>query len=177
MREGMISQLRAERDHGNVEICISRCPNSLQGIQMITIPRWSAHDVRDWKHLCILNENGKRELNPVTCVLINYTLAIGVNEITEDNIDEVFCLVALLEAVYGAVLTTTKNTPLFITRDDVARHIGLRTESPPIALSDFWNQMLVINRNKNSVGMREANGGTTALQVCRGRTREPREAD
>jgi hypothetical protein len=62
-----------------------------------TIPRWEMHEVKDWKQLYVATDDGAKELHLVTSVLINYTMAIGVNEITEDNIDDVSCRIALLE--------------------------------------------------------------------------------
>lgn len=40
------------------------------------------------EQLYVATDDGAKELNLVTSVLINYTMAIGVNEITEDNIDD-----------------------------------------------------------------------------------------
>src|SRR5262245_23079251 len=105
-----------------------------------TFPRWEMHEVKDWKNLYVSNNGGANELNLVTSVLINYTMAIGVNEITEDNLDDVACRVALWEAIVGTALTTGEKK-IFITRDDVARHVGLRTESASIELEEFWARM------------------------------------
>jgi hypothetical protein len=127
-----------------------------------TFPRWLMHEVRDWQQLYVVNENGTKELNLVTTTLINYTILIGVSKITDDNVDDVSCRVALLESVNGTVLRAGEKR-IFITRDDVARHIGLRTESAEIELAEFWAQTCKLNRQAHSVALREANGNTTAL--------------
>src|SRR6188768_2417067 len=113
--------------------------------QFPTFPLWSMHDVKDWKQLYVAADGGVNELNFVTTLLINYTMVIGVSEITEDNVDDVACRVALLEAVCGTALLKGKKR-IFITRDDVARHIGLRTESANIGLTEFWAKMRNFNR-------------------------------
>src|SRR5258705_181643 len=64
-------------------------------------PRWVMHEVKDWQQLYVANENGTKELNLVTATLINYTMMIGVNKITDDNVDDVSCRVALLQSVFG----------------------------------------------------------------------------
>ena len=120
------------------------------------------HEVKNWKQLYVTNDDGAEELNLVTSVLINYTMVIGVSEITENNIDDVSCRVALFEAVFGTVLMKGEKR-IFITRDDVARHIGLRTEAAKIELDEFWARMRNFNRQKHSVGLREANEYSTAL--------------
>lgn len=129
-----------------------------------TFPRWQMHDVRDWEQLYVAGENGTETLNLVTATLINYTLVIGVSEITDDNIDEVSCRIALLEAVHGPSLRSgTKN--IFMTRDDVARHVGLRTEATNTTPDKFWTQMRARNREERSMGHREANGNCSAFDA------------
>jgi hypothetical protein len=118
------------------------------------------HEIKDWQQLYIANENGTEELNLVTATLINYTMVIGVNKITDGNVDDVSCRIALL--VNGSVLTAGEKQ-IFITRDDVARHIGLRTESEEIELANFWTRMCNLNCQEHSRGLREANGNATAL--------------
>lgn len=74
----------------------------------------------------------------------------------------VSCRIALLEAVVGTMLKKGERR-IFITRDDVARHIGLRTESAKIELYEFWARMRNFNRQEHSAGLREANGYSTAF--------------
>jgi hypothetical protein len=132
-----------------------------------TIPRWSMHAVANWQELYIAEEDGSKHLNLVTSVLINYTMAIGINEITEDNLDEVSCRVLLLEAAYGPTLKMGQRA-VFMTRDDVARHVGLRTESEPLELEKFWGRMRSRIRRENSVGPLDCNQGSTALSSLYG---------
>jgi hypothetical protein len=120
------------------------------------------HEVKEWQQLYVADDNGTEELNSVTATLINYTLLIGVNKITDDNVDDVSCRIALLETVNGNVLSAGEKR-IFITRDDVARHIGLRTEAAEIELAEFWAQMCKMNGQAHSAGLREINGNATAL--------------
>jgi hypothetical protein len=127
-----------------------------------TFPRWEMHEVKDWRQLYVTNQDGTRELNYVTTALINFTMVIGVNKITDDNVDDVSCRMALAQSIYGTVLSMGEKK-IFITRDDVARHIGLRTESTEIELASFWARMCNFNRQEDCLGLREANGNATAL--------------
>jgi hypothetical protein len=101
-------------------------------------------------------------LNLVTATLINHTMIIGVNHITDDSVDDVSCRIALLQSVVGTSLWVGEKKQIFITRD-VARHIGLRTDSEEIDLANFWARMCNVNRQERSLGLREANGSVTAL--------------
>lgn len=131
-------------------------------ITIKTIPRWTMHDVKDWHQLYVANGDGINDLNLVTSTLINYTMIIGINEINEDNLDDVSCRIALVEAIIGTTLMK-ENKRLFITRGDVARHIGLRTEAVQMELANFWAEMRNYNRQNHSAGLREANDDRTAL--------------
>jgi len=124
-----------------------------------TFPRWVMHDVKDCEQLYVANKDGTTELNLVTTALINSTMVIGVNKITDDNVDDVSCRIALLQSIYGTLLfveSEEDKKPIFITRDDVARHIGLETEAKEIELASFWAQMRNFNRQENCAGLREA---------------------
>jgi hypothetical protein len=120
------------------------------------------HAVKEWQELFVATDNGKQELNLVTSTLINYTMAIGVSQVSEQNIDEVSCRIALLESIFGAVLSKN-GAQIFITRADVARHVGLRTEAPDIELAVFWQRMRALNVANQTAGLRSANESASAL--------------
>jgi hypothetical protein len=128
---------------------------------MRTFPKWSAHNVKEWASILVATPTGEPQVNPVSAAIINYTMVVGLSEITAENADEVFMRFALLEAVRGAVLTLD-DRPLFITYEDVQRHVGLRTEAPEKTLAEFWRD-LQIGSIPIGTGHLEANGGLPAL--------------
>ena len=133
---------------------------------MHTFPKWSAQSVKEWDSILIAKPTGEPPVNPVSAAIINYTMVVGLSEITAENAGEVFMRIALLEAVRGTVLTL-EDRPLFITYEDVQRHIGLRTEAPEKTLAEFW-QDLQIGSIPIGTGHLEANGGLSALAAFSG---------
>lgn len=107
---------------------------------MRTFPKWSAQNVKEWDSILVVTPTGEPQVNPVSAAIINYTMVVGLSEITAGNAGEVFMRIALLEAVRGTVLTL-EDRPLFITYEDVQRHVGLRTEAPEKTLFEFWREL------------------------------------
>ncbi len=126
-------------------------------------PRWSAHAVEDWNRILVREPSGETQVNPVSAVIINYTRMIGIDEITPDNVDEVFMRVATLEAIRGTILSLGDH-PLFITREDILMHVGLRAEADRKTLDEFW-RFLMAETIPIGTGHLEANGGVTALNA------------
>lgn len=124
-----------------------------------TLPRWHMHEVQGWDKLYVTDANGKSELNPVTIMLINYTMAIGIGEISNENVDDVSCRIALLEAVLGT------EGGKHVTRADVVRHVGLRTEVEHKDLPTFWKMICNLNRQHNSLENSEAERELTDLSA------------
>lgn len=81
---------------------------------------WDISKVENYKEL---TENG---LNSVTNALIWGTMAIGMREITSKNWERFYKRLHILERVKGAFLVSGGN-PVYLTKDDVKRHIGLTT--------------------------------------------------
>jgi hypothetical protein len=52
------------------------------------LPKWEAHNVRDWKDLFVKNDEGRVELNEATAMVINYTAVIGIPEINRENTED-----------------------------------------------------------------------------------------
>lgn len=131
--------------------------------RILIVPKWSAHAVEDWDRILLREPSGETRVNPVSAVIINYTLMIGIDEITPDNVDEVFMRVAALEAICGTIFHLGDH-PLFITREDILMHVGLRTEAHRKTLDEFWRGL----RSESipiGAGHLEANGGVTALDA------------
>ncbi len=78
------------------------------------------------------NSNEKSELNTATLAIFNYLPAIWITEITSGNVVETWCRITLLEAIHGAFIKNLGNAddgrPLFTTKDDIIRHIGIEAE-------------------------------------------------
>ncbi len=68
------------------------------------------------------NEN----MHPVTNALIWATMTVSLNGITEATVDEFWFRLSLLQALDGPMLKGAKHK-IYITRQDVEDHIGLRT--------------------------------------------------
>jgi hypothetical protein len=140
------------------------------------IPRWQAHNVSDWESLLVKNSDGKVELNPATVAILNYLAVIGISEITPENAVEIWCRITLLECVYGPIIEKRggcdNGRPLFTTKDDVIRHIGIEVEGYDKSLAEFYEQ--VCRRvPANSIDMSRtaaysANGCQTLLEFFSG---------
>jgi hypothetical protein len=139
------------------------------------IPRWRAHNVADWESLLVKNSNGKSELNQATVAILNYLPVIGITEITSDNAVETWCRITLLEAVHGAFVErrggAEDGSPLFTTKDDVIRHIGIEAEGDEKSFAAFYESVCRhIPSNKidsSRTAAYSANGGQTLLQFFR----------
>lgn len=132
-------------------------------------PTWTARAVKDWDLMLVREPSGETQLNPASAVIINYTIAIGIGEITPENVDEVYMRIAALEAVSGTYLLID-DRPLFITHEDIQMHVGLITEAPSMTLEEFWRKL---SRPTHGIPIGEghlaANGGVTALGAWQGR--------
>lgn len=71
---------------------------------------------------------GERYLSPITNALIWHSLNTGIGTITEENVAEVWARISFVEHIYGASLLNSEG-PRPITRDDVRKHIGLKTNA------------------------------------------------
>jgi hypothetical protein len=66
-------------------------------------------------------------LHPITAELVFGSMNIGIGEITKENCEEVFIRYRMIAMVYGAPLHDGEGDDIFITRENVQAHIGLRT--------------------------------------------------
>lgn len=79
--------------------------------------------------------DGSEQWHPVTQTLVFALMGIGVREITEQNVDEVWRRIALAQAL-GQVITRDPITPA-----DVVRHIGLSTNVSTFTATEFNRRM------------------------------------
>lgn len=134
----------------------------------LVIPKYSLAAIKDWEELTSVSSTGISEVNTASATLINCMLAAGVKEKSDENLDEVWMRLALLQSLTGAIVFDAQGTqPYYLTYADVKRHIGLITEIEPQPLIAFWtflkNQMAK-SWPKNEV-FKVANGGKTFLEI------------
>jgi len=92
-------------------------------------PKWQADAVENWQELWVKNPEGKAELSCATAAIFNYMPAVGITELTADNIADAWRRIAIIEALRGSLIINSKTQkPLFVTRTDIERHIGAETE-------------------------------------------------
>ena len=133
----------------------------------VTFPKWVARDVHDWKALLIERPDGSVDINPATEAVINYMGAIGVTVLTNDTARDAWCRIAVHQALHGSFVTDSKTgQPLFLTREDVLRHIGLETEGEERTFAEFCSEIhrRAQREDSNELPSRIANGGKSMLQ-------------
>ena len=132
------------------------------------IPKWRAHGVADWDALLVDVGDGRCELNAATAALLNYMPAIGITELTQESAGDAWCRIAIHQALFGSVIDNSKTgQPLFLTKSDVFRHIGLETEGTPKSFGQFCESVLWLGQQQEE---REslffvANGGRSLLEA------------
>lgn len=99
---------------------------------------WSVKDIENQDEVCwrVCTEDlpmhgmkkGESYLHPTTNALIWHSLNTGIGTITEENVAEVWARVRFIEKLYGASLMD-QDGPVFLTRDDVRKHVGLKTNA------------------------------------------------
>ena len=98
------------------------------------------------------------QLNPVTQALVFNAMAIGIGEITERNVEEVYIRTAMADAVYGAPLRGPAGGAVHLTLADIRRHIGLTTNVfPAETAAQFGRRMAgALRRNAAERYQRES---------------------
>ena len=102
---------------------------------------WSLFNIARFKsnkndyYTPVVNKKGQKvfDINPITKYLVYQSMVIGLDEITQSNVDEWLIRLNFLNRLYGSSLMTRddKNAvkPYRITFEDLERHIGLKTNS------------------------------------------------
>jgi len=76
--------------------------------------------------------------HPITEYLVFGLMGIGINEIKVGNVDEVFRRVAIHQKLYGPALEYYQPpTSIYLTRQDIKNHIGLRTNVSNMTSAEF----------------------------------------
>lgn len=98
---------------------------------------WDATKVRDYASLTDSEA-------AVRTALVFGTLGVGLREITDDNVGEFFARLDILQRLEGPFLTGPDGG-VAITREDVARFVGLRTNASSETRAQ-WARRLFVNR-------------------------------
>ena len=75
-------------------------------------------------------EEGGVRLRGITETLIWMTMMVGINEISEKTATEFFARASLEEALWGA-MRSKGDESVYVSIEDVRRHIGLKTNASP----------------------------------------------
>jgi hypothetical protein len=120
---------------------------------------WSIENVENQRDLCWHKRDEKApdgedlyDLKVLTEALIHMTITVGMSKITEQNYEEFWSRVAMLEEVHGPNIirrTADGVESVYITLEDVKNHIGLHTNAAPMSRTKFNGD--VINRLKRKV--------------------------
>ena len=113
---------------------------------------WSLRSIARFKsnkndyYTPVVNKKGGKvfDINPITKYLVFQSTVIGLDEITQSNVDEWLIRLQFVNRLYGTSLMTRddKNAvkPYKITFEDLEKHIGLKTNA-----NTFTRKKLVNN--------------------------------
>ena len=102
---------------------------------------WSLRNIARFKsnrndyYTPVVNKKGQKvfDINPITKYLVYQSMVIGLDEITQSNVDEWLIRLNFLNRLYGSSLMTRDEKgvakPYKITFENLERHIGLKTNS------------------------------------------------
>ncbi|MEI6336438.1 MAG: hypothetical protein WCS87_17920 [Methylococcaceae bacterium] len=132
-------------------------------------PRWEAFNVKDWQLLLVGTADGRKEVNCATASLLNYLSIIGIIKLTSENLEDAWRRIAIHQAIFGSFAKNNHTKkPLFLTRTDIERHIGIEVEGDNISFQEFCSK---INSLKLETSLSElpsyiANGNASMLDLC-----------
>ena len=132
------------------------------------IPKYSLAEVADWEALMVEGNGCGRQLNEATAALINYLPVIGIAQLSASNLDDAWLRIAAHQAQLGSfVVDPATGRSLYLTREDVARHIGLRAEGHDQTIEAFWSYLCRRGDEAkgNNLPFHVANGGESLLAL------------
>lgn len=110
----------------------------------------------------------EKSWHPVCTGLVWLSMYCGFNEITEKNWEEVAQRIAIWQKFFGAYLSKGSDR-VYITRLDVQRYIGLRTNASRMTKTQFNKRIVAwVTEDANAYIERQFNhnGNKTALAAC-----------
>lgn len=107
----------------------------------VVFPRYSLLEVANYQALFVPGGDGEWVLNGATALLINYLPVIGVPELTKDSTEDAWLRIAAHQAHFGTPIEGSNGERWYLTRLDVIRHVGLRTEGANKPIERFWQHL------------------------------------
>lgn len=132
------------------------------------IPKWRAHDVPNWNELLVEIDGGRHDLNEATALLINYMPVVGITSLTHESAGDAWCRIAIHQALFGGLLEEkATGKTYFLTRSDVFRHIGLKTEGKALSFQEYCVSIFDARLSGETGALFFAeNGNLSLLEVC-----------
>jgi len=87
----------------------------------------------------------EQHLSPITESLIWKALSVRLGKITEENVDEWWFRVRLTQLVDGPEFNCGKDVKVYLTRQDIVNHIGLKTNADTFTRSKWAKEFMKIN--------------------------------
>lgn len=99
--------------------------------------------IKDYKDVTTApyDVGGRKQWHPVTNSLVWWTIPIGINQITETNIDKVWERIQVWQALTGSVMGNSERE-IWLTREDVFMHIGLSTNASNKTDTEFYKTLV-----------------------------------
>lgn len=93
---------------------------------------------------------------------------MGVTKITRENVDDMWRRIAIYQALFGGFLTGSDGAPLFFTKSDIDRHIGIETEGKSQTFEEFCRSIeeRLLNTDEKLLPFFIANGRNTLLKLA-----------
>ena len=98
---------------------------------------WSIEDIKDYKTVCFDGEGDEARLKTVTSTLVNLTMALGINDWTDKNIDEVLLRIRMYESIYGKLVYKVDTGENSLTNEVIRQHVGLSTNGGSFSFAQF----------------------------------------
>lgn len=112
---------------------------------------WNISKVSRWKQ-----KMNSRNNEIFFTALIHSFLIIGIREVAESNIDEIYERLQRYENIFGPLLETLKGKPVKIAKADLRKWIGLNTNIEPLTNAEFDKHIRnVAHRNKKNLEWRK----------------------
>lgn len=107
---------------------------------------WDISKVSRWKQK-MNSPNNRVFFN----ALLHSFLIIGIREVSEKNIDEIYERLQRYENIFGPLLETAKSKPVKIDKSDLRKWIGLTTNVGPLTNAEFDKHIrnVAIQHKKN----------------------------
>jgi hypothetical protein len=94
-------------------------------------------------------EHDEREVwNPVTEVIVFACMIVGINAITEENVDEFYTRVLMNDRANGGGMLLDKGENRSLTYQEISDHIGMRTNASPLSKRKFNGKISRIAREE-----------------------------